>query len=78
MRFSAVLPITVLCASILSIGAHAADVSSIPSKPIAKKKELLFKDNFKGAVHDKRWHDVVETFAFEKATSRAHKPGIGK
>lgn len=37
----------------------------IPAKPIAKKKELLFADDFKSSEHDKRWHRVVDTFAFE-------------
>jgi len=46
--------------------ALATDVDTIPKKTIAHKRELLFEDNFKGETHDKRWHDVVETFAFEK------------
>jgi hypothetical protein len=37
----------------------------IPEKPLARKGELLFSDDFKGAEHDKRWHRVVDTFAFE-------------
>jgi len=46
--------------------AFAADLPTIPAEPIAKKKELLFSDDFEGATPDKRWHRVVPTFAFEK------------
>lgn len=52
--------------SLLTVPAFAADLPAIPAGPIAKKKELLFSDDFKGAEHDKRWHRVVDTFAFEK------------
>jgi hypothetical protein len=44
----------------------AADLPAIPSEPIAKKKELLFSDDFEGAERPKAWHRVVETFTFEK------------
>jgi hypothetical protein len=43
----------------------AAKLPKIPSKPIAEKKELLFSDDFNGTEHDKKWHRVVDTFAFE-------------
>ena len=43
----------------------AADVASIPAEPIAKKKELLFSDDFQGAEPAKVWHKVVPTFAVE-------------
>lgn len=41
--------------------------ATVPADPIAKKKELLFADDFQGpeAARDKRWHRVVDTFAFE-------------
>ena len=42
-----------------------ADTASIPSNSLGNKKELLFSDDFQGAEHDKRWHRVVDTFAFE-------------
>ena len=45
--------------------ARAADAPIIPDKPIAKKTALLFSDDFQNAEHDKRWHKVVDTFAFE-------------
>lgn len=43
----------------------AADRPAIPTQSIATKKELLFADDFKGTERDKRWHRVVDTFAFE-------------
>lgn len=43
----------------------AADPPPIPAASIAQKKELLFSDDFQGTTHDKRWHRVVDTFAFE-------------
>ena len=46
----------------------AADPPKLPEIPadsIAKKKELLFSDDFKSETHDKRWHKVVDTFVFE-------------
>jgi hypothetical protein len=44
----------------------AADLPAIPAESIAKKKELLFSDDFEGAERAKAWHKVVETFTFEK------------
>ena len=55
-------PLTVLHAAEQSKGPK---LPSVPARPIAKKKELLFSDDFKGAEHDKRWHRVVDTFTFE-------------
>ena len=50
---------------IITSAAFAADLPAIPASPIAKKKELLFSDDFQGATPDKRWHKVVDTFAVE-------------
>lgn len=44
----------------------AADVASVPAKPIAEKKELLFSEDFEGATPVKVWHKVVPTFAVEQ------------
>ena len=44
----------------------AADLPTIPEASIAKKKELLFSDDFEGAEPAKVWHKVVPTFAVEK------------
>jgi hypothetical protein len=49
----------------ITSAAFAADLPAIPAGPIAKKKELLFSDDFQGATLDKRWHRVVDTFAVE-------------
>jgi hypothetical protein len=43
----------------------AADLPVIPSGSIAKKKELLFSDDFQGAEPATVWHKVVPTFAVE-------------
>ena len=59
MRFL-IIPCLIIASSSL-----AADLDTVPVKSIAKKKELLFSDNFNSAEHDKRWHPVVDTFAFE-------------
>ncbi|MBI3880145.1 MAG: hypothetical protein HY301_08765 [Verrucomicrobia bacterium] len=48
-----------------AFAAQPAMLPIIPAGPIAKKKELLFSDDFKGTEHDKRWHRVVDTFTFE-------------
>ena len=45
--------------------AFAADLPPVPAEPIAKKKELLFSDDFSSAEPNKLWHKVVPTFAFE-------------
>lgn len=46
--------------------AWAADLPAIPDGPIAKKKDLLFSDDFEGAQSAKAWHKVVPTFAVEQ------------
>ncbi len=47
--------------------ALAAELPPVPAASIAKKKELLFADDFAGAVPAKVWHKVVPTFAVEGA-----------
>ena len=49
----------------VALAASAPKLPEIPAGSIAKKKELLFSDDFKGATPDKRWHKVVATFAVE-------------
>src|SRR5947208_4414286 len=51
--------------ALLTTAAFAADLPAVPAEPIAKKKELLFSDNFEKADIAKEWHKVVPTFAFE-------------
>ena len=52
----------------LNLALSAADsprLPPIPAESIAKKKELLFSDDFQGAEPAKVWHKVVPTFAVE-------------
>src|SRR3954466_4206131 len=44
----------------------AADLPPVPTEPIAKKKEVLFSDDFEGAQPAAVWHKVVPTFTVEK------------
>ena len=50
---------------LITSAAFAADLPPIPAESIAKKKELLFSDDFQGAEPAKVWHKVVPTFAVE-------------
>lgn len=59
-------PVVVCLSSISSAFiAFAADRPEIPAESIAKKKELLFSDDFQGAEPAKVWHKVVPTFTVE-------------
>ncbi|MDB6032354.1 MAG: hypothetical protein JWM16_2692 [Verrucomicrobiales bacterium] len=48
--------------------ASAAERPPVPEEPIAKRKELLFSDDFESPEPAKVWHKVVPTFTFEKGT----------
>ncbi len=50
-----------------SFAAFAAPLPAIPGNPIARKKELLFSDDFQGTPA-KAWHRVVPTFVVENGT----------
>ena len=50
---------------LVTAAAFAADLPAIPAQPIAKKKELLFSDDFAGAELGKAWAIVVPTFSVE-------------
>lgn len=52
--------------SLLTAAALAAELPAVPTQPIAKKKELLFSDDFEGAEPAKVWHRVVPTFTVEQ------------
>ncbi len=54
-----------ILACLLTSAAFAAEPPPLPTVPLAKKKELLFSDDFQGPEPDKRWHKVVPTFAVE-------------
>ena len=43
----------------------AADLPAIPAEAIAKKKELLFSDNFERAEIGKAWGPVIPTYTLE-------------
>ena len=51
---------------LVTAAAFAADLPAIPAQAIAKKKELLFSDDFAGAELGKAWAIVVPTFSVEK------------
>lgn len=59
------LPIFLASCFFIAAAAQAADVATVPAKPIAEKKELLFSDDFEGTAPAKVWHKVVPTFAVE-------------
>ena len=50
---------------LITAAAFAADLPAIPAESIAKKKELLFSDDFEGEPA-RVWHKVVPTFVIEK------------
>jgi len=49
----------------ISLVASAAELPTVPAGSIARKKELLFSDDFEGQPA-KVWHKVVPTFVVEK------------
>ncbi len=51
-----------------TFAADAPKLPSIPAEPIAKKKELLFSDDFERAELGKAWAIVVPTFSLENGT----------
>ncbi|OGV62291.1 MAG: hypothetical protein A2283_17715 [Lentisphaerae bacterium RIFOXYA12_FULL_48_11] len=50
---------------VTAAAAFAADLPVVPEQSIAKKKELLFSDDFAGAQSAAVWHKVVPTFVVE-------------
>lgn len=50
---------------LITAAAFAAELPAIPAGPIAKKKELLFSDNFERKELGKAWGQVVPTFTLE-------------
>jgi hypothetical protein len=51
-----------------AFAADAPKLPSIPAEPIAKKKELLFSDDFERTELGKTWTIVVPTFSLENGT----------
>jgi hypothetical protein len=64
MKLHPLLALTLLCGT----AALAAELPTIPARPLAQKRELLFSDDFEGATPAPVWHKVVPTFAVEKGT----------
>jgi len=50
---------------LITSAAFAADLPSIPAESIAKKKDLLFSDDFHETELGKIWHQAVPSFAIE-------------
>ena len=69
LAFTAALLLTPLAslyaADVVKPPALAAQLPAIPAEPIAKKKELLFSDDFQGNTPAAVWHKVVPTFTVE-------------
>jgi len=55
----------ILC-TMLTSAVFAADLPPIPAAAIARKRELLFADDFSGAGPAKVWQKVVPTFVVEQ------------
>jgi hypothetical protein len=51
-----------------TFAADAPKLPDVPSAPIAKKKDLLFSDDFKQAELGKAWAIVVPTFSIDNGT----------
>jgi hypothetical protein len=62
------LPPLLAAFCLLTSSALAANLPPVPAEPIARKKELLFSDDFQSAEPHKLWHKVVPSFAFENGT----------
>ncbi len=54
--------------SAAAIAADAPKLPKIPKDSIAKKKELLFSDDFTNTKGDQPWHRVVDTFTIVDGT----------
>jgi hypothetical protein len=57
-----------LTVALLTVPICAAELPPVPTTSIAKKKELLFSDEFTAPELAKPWHKVVPTFAAENGT----------
>lgn len=68
--------ITALTCFASAVAAFAADLPAIPSEAIAKKKELLFSDDFERAELGKAWGPVVPTYALENGAMKGTQTRI--
>jgi hypothetical protein len=62
MKTHTLFPLLVVLLAAATLG---ADLPTIPADPIAKKKELLFSDDFERAELGPAWGQVVPTFTLE-------------
>ena len=58
-------PLFPLLVVLLASATFGADLPAIPADPIAKKKELLFSDDFERAELGPAWGQIVPTFTLE-------------
>lgn len=58
-------PLIIACLLLIAGAAGAAELPTIPARSIAKKKELIFSDDFHSATLAMPWHKVVPTFVVE-------------
>ncbi len=63
MKFRLLAPILFVTVSTFAV--EAPKLPAIPAEPIAKKKELLFSDDFNRAELGKEWQQVVPMFTVE-------------
>jgi hypothetical protein len=68
MNFRLLSPILLVAVAASAFAADAPTLPAIPAEPIAKKKELLFSDDFERAELGKPWAIVVPTFSIENGT----------
>jgi hypothetical protein len=72
MNLRLLAPFLLVTASACTFAADAPKLPSIPAEPIAKKKELLFSDDFErtdlNKAGEKAWAIVVPTFSVENGT----------
>jgi hypothetical protein len=71
MNFRLLSPILLVAVAASTFAADAPKLPAIPSEPIAKKKELLFSDDFERAELGKPWVIVVPTFSIDIRPSSA-------
>ncbi len=63
--FSWMMNLRFFFALVVSAGGVFAELPEIPKEAIARKKELLFSDDFQGREPASVWHKVVPTFSVE-------------
>lgn len=59
------ISVLIVSSLLLGIRGFTVELAPVPEEAIAKKKELLFSDDFQSAEPAKVWHKVVPTFTFE-------------